>query len=72
MFQSLIEETKNNMNKEPIVKGTVIQNFYDGANIFITGGTGECTSRGCVINQRDELHEKKFRFSRFHGESSDR
>lgn len=41
MFQSLIEETKNNMNKAPTVKGTVIQNFYYGASIFITGGTGE-------------------------------
>lgn len=47
MFQSLIEETKNKLNTsnshiEPIVKSTVIQNFYDGTNIFITGGTGEC------------------------------
>jgi FlaA1/EpsC-like NDP-sugar epimerase len=41
MFQSKIEETKNNLNKESSLNGTVIQNFYDGANIFITGGTGE-------------------------------
>lgn len=41
MFQSKIEETKNNFNKESPLNGTVIQNFYDGANIFITGGTGE-------------------------------
>lgn len=41
MFQSRIEETKNQLNKESAPNGTVIQNFYDGANIFITGGTGE-------------------------------
>lgn len=41
MFQSKIEETKNNLNKESTLNGTVIQNFYDGTNIFITGGTGE-------------------------------
>lgn len=41
MFQSKIEETKNHLNKETMAHSTVIQNFYDGVNIFITGGTGE-------------------------------
>jgi hypothetical protein len=41
MFQTKIEETKNNLNKESTMNGTVIQNFFDGVNIFITGGTGE-------------------------------
>lgn len=50
MFQSMIEETKNNLNKET-PKGTVIQKFYDGANIFITGGTGECAARDSPANQ---------------------
>lgn len=42
MFQSMIEETKNGMNKKTMPNSTAIQSFYDGANIFITGGTGEC------------------------------
>lgn len=55
MFQSMIEETKNSLNKDAKTttkasNGTVIQNFYDGANIFITGGTGEFTQ--CVIYVR--------------------
>lgn len=37
----MIEETKNSLNKETMANSTVIQNFYDGANIFITGGTGK-------------------------------
>jgi hypothetical protein len=40
MFQSKIEETKNQLNKT--ANSSVIQNFYDGTNVFITGGTGEC------------------------------
>jgi hypothetical protein len=45
MFQSMIEETKNNLNKpKPMASSTVIQSFYDGANVFITGGTGELAS----------------------------
>jgi hypothetical protein len=40
MFQSRIEEMKNGIVTEKINK-TPIQNFYDGTNIFITGGTGK-------------------------------
>lgn len=42
MFQTMIEDTKNGANKETKSNSTAIQRFYDGANIFITGGTGEC------------------------------
>lgn len=70
MFQSMIEETKNSMNKETMANSSVIQKFYEGANIFITGGTGECAPRASSMSV--ELHKRKFHFSRFHGKSSDR
>lgn len=66
----MMEATKNSLNKESMSNGSVIQNFYDGANVFITGGTGEFA---CLRNYRDdEFMRREFHFSRLHGKSPDR
>lgn len=76
MFQSKIEETKNQLNKATMANSTVIQSFYDGSNIFITGGTGEFAFLLVARNYRRQMNfpsrQSSFTFSRLHGKGPDR